>query len=105
LAILDIDDFLEGKTTADDIDESKPAPDVFLTAMARHSMDPGHTLAIGDSIWDIRAAREAGIGCIAVETGGFSQHELSEAGALHVYRDVDELRQQFLTSPLAALLD
>ena len=105
LAALDIDDFLEGKTTADDIDESKPAPDVFLTAMTRHSLDPGRTLAIGDSIWDIRAARDAGIGCIAVETGGFSQHELSEAGALHVYRDVDELRQQFLTSPLAALLD
>jgi HAD superfamily hydrolase (TIGR01509 family) len=105
LATLDIDDYLEGKTTADDIDESKPAPEVFLTAMARHSLDPGRTLAIGDSIWDVRAAREAGIGCIAVETGGFSQHELSEAGALHVYRDVDELRRQFLTSPLAALLD
>jgi HAD superfamily hydrolase (TIGR01509 family) len=105
LATLDIDDFLEGKTTADDIDESKPAPDVFLTAMGRYSLDPGRTLAIGDSIWDVRAAREAGIGCIAVETGGFSQHELSEAGALHVYRDVDELRRQFLTSSLATLLD
>jgi len=105
LATLDIDNLLEGKTTADDIGESKPSPDVFLTAMARHSLDPGRTLAIGDSIWDIRAARAAGIGCIAVETGGFSQHELSEAGAVHVYRDVEELRQQFVTSPLAALLD
>jgi HAD superfamily hydrolase (TIGR01509 family) len=104
LATLDIDDYLEGKTTADDVDESKPSPEGFATAMTRHSLDPGRTLAIGDSIWDIRAAREAGIGCVAVETGGFSQHELSEAGALHVYRDVDELRQQFLTSPLAALL-
>ena len=105
LAILDIDDFLEGKTTADDIDESKPAPDVFLTAMTGNSLDPGRTLAVGDSTWDIRAARDAGIGCIAVETGGFSQHELSEAGALHVYRDIEELRQQFLTSPLGALLN
>ena len=105
LAILDIDDFLEGKTTADDIDESKPAPDVFLTAMTGNSLDPGRTLAVGDSTWDLWAARDAGIGCIAVETGGFSQHELSEAGALHVYRDIEELRQQFLTSPLGALLN
>lgn len=104
LAVLGIDDFLDGKTTADDIVESKPSPEVFHTAMANHSLDPGRTLAIGDSVWDIRAARDAGIGCIAVETGGFSQHELSEAGALHVYRDVDELRQQFRTSPLATLL-
>jgi HAD superfamily hydrolase (TIGR01509 family) len=105
VAALDIEDVLGGRTTADDIGESKPSPDVFLTAMARHLLDPRRTLAIGDSIWDIQAARAAGIGCIAVETGGFSQHELSEAGALHVYRDVDELRHQFLTSPLVALLD
>jgi HAD superfamily hydrolase (TIGR01509 family) len=104
LATLDIDDVLDGKTTADDIGESSSSPEVFLTAMERHSLDPGRTLAIGDSIWDIRAARAAGIGCIAVDTGGFSQHELSEEGAMHVYRDVDELRQQFLTSPLATLL-
>ncbi len=104
LTELDVDDFLDGTTTADDIDGSKPSPEVFLIAMVRYSLDPGRVIAVGDSIWDIRAARDAGIGCIAVETGGFSQHELSEAGALHVYRDVEELRRQFLTSPLAALL-
>jgi HAD superfamily hydrolase (TIGR01509 family) len=104
LAALDIGDFLAGRTSADDIGESKPSPEVFLTAMDRHSLDPRRTLAVGDSIWDIRAARDAGIGCVAVETGGFSQHELSEAGALHVYRDVRQLGQQFFTSPLATLL-
>ena len=41
---------------------------------------------------------------MAVESGGFSHHELSEAGALRVYRDIQELREQFRTSPLAALL-
>jgi HAD superfamily hydrolase (TIGR01509 family) len=104
LAALDIGACLDGKTTADDIDESKPSPEVFLTAMTRNWLDPRRTIAIGDSTWDIRAARDAGIGCIAVETGGFSQHELSEAGALHVYQDVRELAQQFLSSPLAMLL-
>jgi phosphoglycolate phosphatase-like HAD superfamily hydrolase len=49
------------------------------------------------------SARAAGIDCLAVESGGYSEHELAEAGALHVYRDVQETLEQFHTSPLAAL--
>jgi hypothetical protein len=41
---------------------------------------------------------------VTVETGGFSRHELSEAGAVHVYRDVKELLDQLETGPLAPLL-
>ena len=95
---------IDARTTADDVEASKPRPDVFLAAMRAGGVDPARALAVGDSVWDIRAARAAGIGCVAVETGGFSQHELSEAGARHVYRSVDELLQQFYTSPLASLL-
>jgi HAD superfamily hydrolase (TIGR01509 family) len=105
LALLDIGEVLDAQTTADEIESSKPDPEVFVTAMKVASLDPARTLAIGDSIWDVKAARAAGIGCLAVETGGFSQHELSEAGALHVYRDVDEIRRQFFTPPLSQLLD
>ena len=72
--------------------------------MERFSIDPRRALAVGDSVWDIRAARAAGIGCLAVESGGFSRHELSENGALTVYRDVAELHAQLFTSPLAQLL-
>ena len=85
---VDADDAIDGQTTADDIGQSKPAPEVFLTAMANCGVDARQALAVGDSIWDVQAARAAGVGCIAVETGGFSQHELSEAGSLQVYRDV-----------------
>jgi phosphoglycolate phosphatase-like HAD superfamily hydrolase len=105
LEILDVSDVLDAKTTADDIEASKPNPEVFVTAMDMAGLDPGRTLAVGDSVWDVEAARGAGIGCVAVESGGFSQHELSEAGALHVYRDVNEMADQFLTTPLALLLD
>ena len=101
---LDADDAIDAQTTADDIEESKPSPEVFLTAMKTASIDPQRAIAVGDSVWDLQAARAAGIGCVAVETGGFSQHELSEAGALHVYRDVQELLDQLLTSPLAAII-
>lgn len=103
LQLLEIDPYLDAKTTADDIERSKPSPEVFLTAMETGSLDPARTLAIGDSIWDVEAARDAGIGCIGVESGGFSRHELSESGALHVYRDVKEILDQLPTTPLAAL--
>jgi len=55
-------------------------------------------------VWDVQAARAAGMGCVAVESGGSSRHELAEAGALAVYRDVNELRGQLMTSPIAALV-
>lgn len=105
LKILPIKEFVDARTTADDIESSKPHPEVFLTAMEVASLDPARTLSIGDSVWDVEAARGAGIPCIGVESGGFSRHELDEAGALHVYRDVAEIEQQLLTTPIALLLD
>ncbi len=105
LDLLESTPMIDAKTTADDIERAKPDPEVFIRAMAVGSIDPQRALAIGDSIWDIEAARDAGIGCVAVESGGYSEHELSEAGALHVYRDVREIRDQFKTSPLALLLN
>lgn len=91
-------------TSADDVSSSKPDPEVFVEAMRRAGLEPGRTVAVGDSIWDVQAARAAGVGCIGVETGGFSRHELGEEGALHVYRDVEELARQLRTSPLGLLL-
>jgi HAD superfamily hydrolase (TIGR01509 family) len=102
--VLDADEAIDGQTTSDDVANSKPDPEVFLTAIENASIDPRRALAIGDSVWDIRAARSAGIACITVETGGFSQHELNEAGSIRVYRDVSELLSQLLTSPIASLL-
>ena len=102
--LIDAEDAIDTATTADDAEQSKPEPDIFLAAIERGGIDPERALVVGDSVWDVQAARRAGVGCIAVESGGFSQHELSEEGARQVYRDVDELRRQFLTSPLAWLL-
>lgn len=102
--LLDVDDALDAVTTADDAAASKPAPDIFLAAINTGAVDPKLTLVIGDSVWDVAAARAAGLGCVGVESGGFSRHELSEAGALHVYRDVRELLDLLETGPLAPLL-
>lgn len=102
--VLDADDAIDGQTTADEVANSKPDPEVFVTAMKDASIDPRRALAVGDSVWDIRAARSAGIACISVETGGFSQHELNEEGSARVYRNVGELLSQLFTSPIATLL-
>ena len=103
--LLDADDVIDAATSADDVDASKPDPEVFLTAMTSADVDPERAVAVGDSVWDIKAARAAGIGCIALESGGFSRHELSEEGALFVYRDAKELLDQLRTSPVGALID
>ena len=104
LELLDVGDAVDAWTSADDVEEPKPAPDVFLAAMKAGGIDPARALAVGDSIWDVRAARAAGIGCLGVETGGSSRHELAEAGAQHVYRDAQELLDRAWTGPLRFLI-
>lgn len=102
--ILDADDAIAGVVTADDVERSKPDPQIFEVARDRIGIDPARVLAIGDSVWDVHAARAAGMGCVAVESGGFGRHELAEAGALAVYRDIEELGNQRLTGPIGALI-
>jgi len=99
-----IEGAVDATTSADDVTSSKPDPAVFVTAMHIASIDPQHALAVGDSVWDVRAARAAGVGCVAVESGGFSRHELSEEGAIAVYRDVEDLFHRLWTSPLGHLI-
>jgi HAD superfamily hydrolase (TIGR01509 family) len=104
LRALDADDAIDEVVHAGDVPRSKPAPDIFEAARDKAGIDPDRVLAIGDSVWDVRAARSAGMGCIAVESGGTSRHELSEAGALSVYRDAQELGTQLFTSPVMSLV-
>jgi phosphoglycolate phosphatase-like HAD superfamily hydrolase len=55
---------------------------------------------IGDSTWDCEAAGRAGVQTIAVLTGGFSDQELRDAGAVAVYHSIEELRQSLSDTPL-----
>jgi HAD superfamily hydrolase (TIGR01509 family) len=103
--LLGVRDVLTAVTTADDVANAKPAPDVLLAAMEAGSVDPRRAVLIGDSIWDVRASIAAGIGVVAVETGGFSRHELMEEGAREVYRDIEQLRLQLQTSVIGHLLE
>jgi HAD superfamily hydrolase (TIGR01509 family) len=101
---LDAGPAVDAQTTKNDVEESKPAPDLFEAALQAGDVDPGRALVVGDSVWDVDAASAAGLKCVGVETGGFSQHELSAAGAVHVHRDVQEMLDQIWTGPLRHLL-
>jgi HAD superfamily hydrolase (TIGR01509 family) len=102
--LLDAGAVIDGTTSADDADVSKPAPDIFDAALRVGGIDRQRALVIGDSIWDIQAARAAGMATVGVETGGYSRHELMEEGAARVHRDVQELVQQWRTGPVGNLI-
>lgn len=98
------DDFA-GTTTSSDVGEGKPAPDLLTTAMEEHRLDPARTVAVGDTVWDVKAAKKAGIACIAVLSGGISEAELREAGADEVYDDPADLLEHLGESLLGRLAD
>jgi HAD superfamily hydrolase (TIGR01509 family) len=85
------EDVVDGSTTSGDVESAKPAPDLLTTAAEAHGLDPARTVAVGDTIWDVRAARDAGFPCIALTCGGISRAELLEEGADEVYGDPADL--------------
>jgi HAD superfamily hydrolase (TIGR01509 family) len=85
------EDVVDGATTSADVESAKPAPDLLQTAVADHGLDPARTVAVGDTVWDVRAARDAGLPCIALTCGGISRAELVEEGADEVYDHPAEL--------------
>ena len=91
---LDAEGKLAGVVSAGDVEESKPKPDIFQVALERAGCRPEEAVVVGDTIWDVEAARRAGLRAVMVLTSGaFSHAELERAGALAVYRDCAELLQ------------
>jgi phosphoglycolate phosphatase-like HAD superfamily hydrolase len=89
--LLDVGSAISHTTNGEDVDRTKPHADVFERALERAGVGADDAVVVGDSVWDVEAARRAGIRVVAVETGGFSAAELREAGADAVYHDVGEL--------------
>nr|WP_232425201.1 HAD family hydrolase [Pseudofrankia inefficax] len=101
---LDVEDCLSAVTSPADADSSKPAPDILEVALERSGADPANAVMVGDSRWDVLAARRAGLGCVAVLTGGIGADELTEAGASAVYTGPDDLLAHLDDSPIGRLL-
>jgi HAD superfamily hydrolase (TIGR01509 family) len=77
--------------TRDDVKRAKPDPDLFLAAADRLRVDVASSVIIGDSIWDMLAARRARALGVGVLSGGYGQDELERAGAIRVYEDPADL--------------
>ena len=101
LDLLAARELVDAWTTSADVDVTKPAPDLVRAALERVGAQPDEAVMIGDTPWDIEAARGAEVPTLAVVTGGFSEQELSEAGAAGVFESVAELRERLDETPLA----
>lgn len=99
LDLLDARDLADGWTTASDVEATKPEPDLVRAALEKAGTSEG--LMVGDSTWDVEAAKRAGIETIAVITGGFADSELRDAGAVQVFESVAELVQRLDETALA----
>ena len=100
LELLDARELADDWTTSDDVEATKPEPDLVVAAVEKAG--GGEAVMVGDSTWDCEAAKRAGLDTIAVLTGGFSEAELRDAGALVVYSSIEELRESLDETPLAA---
>lgn len=74
-----------------DVQRAKPEPDLFLACQKRLDVPPDQCFVVGDAVWDLLAARRAGMLSIGVLSGGYGEEELARAGAYRVYRDAAEL--------------
>jgi len=98
IKLLDATEFVDGFTTSADVKRSKPEPDIVHAAIDKAGGGPA--VMIGDSTWDCKAATRAELPSIGVLTGGFSEQELTEAGATIVFDSVEHLREHLATKNL-----
>jgi HAD superfamily hydrolase (TIGR01509 family) len=75
-----------------DVRRAKPEPDLFLACAERLGVEPSECYVVGDAVWDLLAARRAGMLSVGLLSGGYGEDELTRAGAFRVYRDAAELR-------------
>jgi HAD superfamily hydrolase (TIGR01509 family) len=102
---LDADDAITAATSSADAAESKPAPDIVETAMARSGLQREHVVFVGDAVWDGQAAASAGVSFVGLTCGGTSAAELYEAGAVEVWRDPADLLANLAKSAIAGLIE
>ena len=99
--LLKIHDLVEEDATADDAEKPKPEPDIFQAALNALGLKPEEALALGDTPWDVEAAKKAGVDTVAVQSGGWAREDLEAAGAVAVFVDVADILRNFDASPFA----
>ncbi|MEV8524006.1 HAD family hydrolase [Streptomyces sp. NPDC052000] len=100
---IDADDVIAGVASADDVAEGKPAPDPVHRALELAKTDPADAVFVGDTVWDMKAARAADVRAVGLLAGGIPRADLEEAGAQVVYGDTAELLSRLDTSIFAQM--
>jgi HAD superfamily hydrolase (TIGR01509 family) len=77
--------------TRQEVQRAKPDPDLFLAAAERLNVPVGRAMVVGDSVWDLLAARRAGCLGVGLLSGGYGKEELEQVGAYRVYQDPADL--------------
>jgi HAD superfamily hydrolase (TIGR01549 family) len=98
---LGAEDVLTAVASSDDVQESKPAPDIVQAALQHAGVAADAAVFVGDTVWDVQACQHAGLACIALLTGGISREELRQAGAVEIYQGPAELLRALPSSLLA----
>ena len=98
LDMLEARDLADAWTSSADVESTKPAPDLVVAAMKKVEAD--RAVMVGDSTFDCEAAERAGVPTIGVLTGGFSEAELRDSGAVAVFESLRELMAGFDITPL-----
>jgi phosphoglycolate phosphatase-like HAD superfamily hydrolase len=102
LDLLDARDLVDATTSSDDVEKTKPAPDIFATAIRKIGADPAEVIVVGDTPYDVEAAAKCGIAAIALRSGKFSDDALNAAGAIAIYDDAAALLEGYDASPLGS---
>lgn len=96
LEILNISDLLDRETNADDAENAKPEPDIFLAAFGKlKNVEKNNVLIIGDTPYDAEAAVKAKIKIFGVTSGGWTRAKLLEKGCLEIYENTGEIFDQY----------
>ena len=94
--LLNLNDLIGQETDADDAEEAKPEPDIFLAAYNKlKNVEKENVLVIGDTPYDAEAATKAELKIIGVESGGWTREKLIETGCAEVYRDIAEIFENY----------
>lgn len=99
--VTNIADLLEGETSADDAEKSKPEPDIFLAAIEEAgNPEPREAIVVGDTPYDAIAAAKANLKTIGLLCGGFPEQGLKDAGCIAIYKDPADLLARYEESPI-----
>ena len=96
LGLLGVEDLVTAATSRDEVESSKPCPDIFEAALAKVApLGSEEVAVVGDSPWDVRAAAKLGLRTVGFRSGGFPDEALTREGACELYDGPQDLAERF----------